>query len=239
MSFWNSLIRHWGDFAAYSFAPYPDEKTRPWKPAFLFVTGTTTLVLIALGLFLKVVMGDLFSGAMPHRYTEIASLPIWIMGGIAVCIIPVLEELAFRLPMHRSWKNALVSALALLAVLTLFSRSAVVLLFHDQKVEPSFSVIWPCCVLFSITLGWNAYFQNPGRQAFQVYFYLLTLTFSLTHGYQNLVSWHSVPAVFVQTLPQLAGGLYYGFLRMRYGLTLSIFTHVIWNMWPTLLRLLE
>jgi len=149
-------------------------------------------------------------------------VPPGLLAPIAVLAAPLLEEIAFR-----GWLTGRARALWPLACAL---GGGGLLYAGTQGLGPLAVAGGMAALAIAALAGWLALRKRgaPGWFAalFPAIFYLSTAAFALMHvaNYPHF-SALALPLI----LPQLWGGLVWGFLRMRIGLTASILAHAIAN----------
>jgi len=201
----NSIKETYKDFLAFLKKPtdQPDPiQTRSQKTKRLFS-------LLALDIPVMVIIMAIISGIEKlglvnkegHKLTMfIQMLPIWLIILFGVVILPLIEELIFRLYL-RFKQNYLARLIILLASVTGKQNKI--------KIETNLTTFW----------------QNKFRSIF----YLSALIFGFYHlvnyEYSNTILLLSP----ILIAPQIVMGLFLGYLRVKYGLILGYFMHGLHN----------
>jgi len=155
-----------------------------------------------------------------------------LFGGI---LAPIIEELVFRLPLKYTKWNFVIAIIAFY-FLTFVSQSAMCDLTVGNLMERftyKRSLIFLLILIFTIILtnikaiekllgsiinshGWWFYF-------------LLSILFGSIHT-EPLLILKNFPWLILQGAPQILAGLYFGYIRLSYGIKYSILTHSVWNL---------
>lgn len=157
------------------------------------------------------------------------SAPIYMFLFVAFLWSPVVEELTFRMGMRFSRAAHSYSAGLMLTL-------AVFLAFEITGVSAGLLAYAAMAVLFG-TLFWVAAkaaldekrLEEFYRKRFGRIFYFFTLMFAASHlfNYTNIGGILFLAPLLI--LPQFMGGLFLGFVRMRYGLKWSVLGHLMHN----------
>jgi hypothetical protein len=182
---------------------------------------------IFLVLFLKllfVVLINTFSNLNLNE--NVVSQPRTIVKILFVCLLgPIIEELAFRLPLSTNKNYLLLSIpfITFLIFIYLKKKSSI-----DVSLIFSFLII---IVLFCMVIKLNFFKDN-----IFILTHILTLLFAIMHwnNTKNLTEVNYFFRFILFIIPMLISGYFLAFLRLKYGLWWSIVTHCIHNLIFTL-----
>ncbi len=233
--FYASQVR---DVFAFLVRPRAEIETVSWRSAIaalvaLFVAGEVLSVLAVLPMALLEefdLMVDL-ENALSHG--EIGQ---WSRGHkllIAGLFAPLLDELAFRLPLRLRTATLAVSAgtLAYFVVSGFLSDTLTHNLTDHVAARVGAGIV--------TALGAYALLRSPGvprvlgrlySARFPLVYWLSVLAFGLGHlpRYTNLSLDH-LPFVPIIVLPQLVSASIFGYVRMRYGFVVAVVMHMVAN----------
>jgi len=165
-----------------------------------------------------------------HAISEMADKPILIFS-MAVLIAPPLEEVLFRLPLRYTPVNlTLPLSLWLLIILGLFGGLEVI---PAISLLPLFCLTFIGCVFLRIWLK-EKMPATPIHQQYEKrigwFFYGSALIFGLIHIPNYQLINHSVLLLApLLVSPQILLGIFFAFIRLRYGFWWCIFTHAFHN----------
>lgn len=184
------------------------------------------LLIVAL---ISIVTGFLrirFNISFKETHTQIPM--IWILN---LTMIPVLEEIAYRLPLVYKKGNIILSSV----VIAYFISS---LFFADGAIDISSNLYVRLCIMFVIGLLLFLLFQ---RKSFEnkiltfwtkqprIIFYTYLTLFTLGH-LDNYILDLSVLILFpILLLPQFIGGVFMSFVRTKFGFSYTILFHILIN----------
>ncbi|MCF8347586.1 MAG: CPBP family intramembrane metalloprotease [Bacteroidales bacterium] len=150
---------------------------------------------------------------------------------INVLLFPVLEETAFRLPLIYKRLNESLSVL----IVSYYVTSVI---FAGDVVNVDTQILLR--IAFSIILATVVYFillikkveQKVARfydNYYKIVFYTLLLMFTLRHLDSYILSATVLLFSPLLLLPQLIGGIFFSFTRIRFGFVCAIILHMIIN----------
>lgn len=194
----------------------------------LYTPHLLAVLLIGIGISQVVTEGDnvLFEDVFSKQ-------SVWLILFFVVVMAPIVEEIIFRLPLRPGTLRFFIPV-----------SIATTYLLDFLNVNPAIIFV----VGFAL-LGLNIYFairrlkfprlQQLYRRLSRPLFYLSAILFGALHisNYDSRV-WMLMPLL---VLPQCVLGLFFGFVRIRYGFGWAIFTHAFHNgclMAPFLIMLL-
>jgi hypothetical protein len=90
-----------------------------------------------------------------------------------------------------------------------------------------------------ISIGFVIAMQRLGNRFYGIYFYLVTIIFSIMHGRDHIHDFTSLFIVFAYHLHHFIFGLAMGFLRVKNGIFASILGHGFYNSLLTVVKLLN
>ena len=169
----------------------------------------------------------------------INNLPAWKIFAYAVIVGPLVEELAFRLPL-KAGKYALSYGLAFLAIFVFiiffqrgFDLPAWLFDYVDWRGQLSLAVV--STAIAAVFLG---LFQVPGvlpnvqgflRARYRLWFYTFVVLFGAIHllNFEQIGSYWFIAPLFI--LPQLSLAFFVGFARVRMGFRWAYLAHALNN----------
>jgi len=160
-----------------------------------------------------------------HKYTsniDFALLPNYLVLILRVLIYPILEELSFRLPVRNNSKsNFLYSSVSVTALLILGK-------FGFNSINPVLIVTLVLSILiFATNFHLNIY------SLVAVY----TIFFSLAHNFAftNIGNFYIHFLIFIS---HAVSGLFYAYIRMKFGVIFSSLSHITVNTIPVVFSLI-
>lgn len=170
----------------------------------------------------------------------IKQIPNWLIFIFACFIGPVGEELFVRLPLKPKWVYIPVSMIAGVGMLLLFNQLAVAKWYTQQPFILDTNRLIPVGIIALIAVAYYAlpqrYQQHP--LCFAIFLYSTAFVFAVLHRFDRIHEPIDVLLAFKDTLIQFTSGLYYAFIRMKFGIRLAIISHSIWNFLPAVFRFL-
>lgn len=227
------------EFFRFILSPDPSLPVSAWNSATLLRAVLASFVVLMIGVALSLVMSFVGEGITlqaPNSENQslMHALPAWVFLIAAGITGPVGEELFLRLPLKPHWKNLLISFCAGVCMLLFFNHLAVTKIYFQQPLSFEFSRFVPAIIVLFIS---SVYYVLPAdlqqnKIVFALLFYLLAFTFGVLHRFEAIHSPFDVLLAFRDTSLQFFAGLYFSFLRMKYGIRLSIISHSFWNLFP-------
>lgn len=203
----------------------------------------TYALLLVIGIVMQAFFGSLlatetivFSTPSQKLTQQLPPLFFLLLAGV---LIPIVEEFVFRAPMKNRLKDVIISLVCTFILFVFLTQRSVSMIYFKQQLPLDIWTLLPILLvfLFVITGYWFRSAISTNRY-FRLYFYCSSLLFALLHRYDSINSVDSLLNSFFQVLPQLLLGLYYGFLRMYFGLAYSVLSHSINNTIPAFLKLI-
>ena len=149
----------------------------------------------------------------------------------AALLFPILEELSFRLYLKRNVINIFISSF--------FMTYMIVTNFIFQTSTFSLSENGLIRILISLTVALLILYIHKMKKIklkFNLLYYLSALLFGLVHIYNyDYTNYKVLIFAIIICLPQIIGGLFYGYTRIKYGIIGSIILHMLTNGLPMLL----
>jgi membrane protease YdiL (CAAX protease family) len=151
------------------------------------------------------------------------------------CILaPIFEELVFRLPLRYTKANLIISIIALY-LLTFISKNAMCALvngtfierFKYEKFILFLGITALTVVLVNIKAINKLLIKIINEHGWWLYI-LLSILFGIIHT-EPIRVLANLPWLIAQGGVQIAFGLYWGYLRLTYGIKYSIMAHAVWN----------
>lgn len=153
----------------------------------------------------------------------------------SVFIIPLIEELIYRLPLKFS--PLFLSISIALITYRLISKYFFKSLMYDLTSYPISRIAFAIVIAFlfysiisqektsvRINLFWSKHFRWI--------FYIFTIWFAFIHINNYIPSSYNILLVPIITLPQLILGLTTGYMRINYGFVYAFFLHALYNSSP-------
>lgn len=204
-----------------AFLRRPDEYvTQDNRPISLL---RTCLWYFSTSLILVVGMAVLITLDLSPAVNSDNSIPLW---GVAF-FLPVVEELAFRLPLRRKrW------------ILTVWAGTVSYFLLCialGTKVYETEYLPWRVAGCIALTAGiWFGGWKWLRRISFGWYFYLFALAFGcahLTNSFSDGGTTAGTTAFFtLYAVYQTLGGLILGYARLKHGFLLCVLLHILTNL---------
>jgi len=153
----------------------------------------------------------------------------WMLLFGALLYGPVMEELVFRMQLRYFSASLLFLAFICGALLTAITGTKWAYLISP----PIFGVLY---LLYRFNLAGSLTRKHTFRKKyFPFYFHFTALAFAYFHLGNFSSGIQLLPFGLLYTLPQLTGGLIFGYVRMRYGLIYGIILHCCFNLAPAVL----
>ena len=222
-----------GDLIAFIRAPTITVRTSGQRQqlvevAWLFLLNCLIVLAIAVILFpMMAVFGIKMSGDM----SELFNRPLWQIMLIVVVVGPIAEELMFR-----AW----ISGTPRLLIVFLGFVAWIGGFYFLQKLGPADSAppaaialiaIITIAVLVGLIRFWQSAVPAWYNKIFPLVFWGQELLFGFVHVFNYAGDAPAVLLPFV--LPQLVGGLIWGYARIRYGWWSNILMHMVYNLIAT------
>ncbi|WP_299104062.1 hypothetical protein [uncultured Tenacibaculum sp.] len=184
-------------------------------------------------IFLLIVMGTCFyvldiqeQNLVAEKIKKWSVLKTLVYG---VVMVPLLEELMFRLPMIYQKKNFVIAVF----IGTFFFFSAI--LFNQGLLDFSKNTFERLLLSAFVTSLFYCFIRVNNEKTrlfwknnFSIIFYFLTLLFALLHVF-NIVEIKNAYLIPILILPQLSSGLLIGFFRVKYGFIYGVIFHCLNN----------
>lgn len=158
-------------------------------------------------------------------------LEVFLFGAF---IMPIFEEFFFRSHLTKAKWNFSFCLLALLYFLLFVAN------LFDNSIPNNhiFKIIAIPTIILIFLIGEKLNLFEFWKQNFGVFFYIVVITFASVHltnfDYKKTSLW-LLP---ILISPQILSGLFFGFIRIRYGIIYSILFHSLGNSTLTILKLL-
>ena len=235
-----NIIEHWKAFIKFIFLPTHSLARKEWHYSSLYLFIITCIVLMVIGSVFQIT----FSGFFQTEKNIVQNKDIFILPNILILLIggilaPIFEELSFRLPLRLSFTNIFIAVIASVITFTFISKSSILSIYNTQQINFScYSLLIPAILLITFfTFKIISLFKNSTFM-YSIFIWMLAILFALSHGYENIFSLQSFIYVLVSSTTQLLAGLYYSYLRLQFGIKLSIIIHCFWNTFLVLLKIL-
>jgi len=172
--------------------------------------------------------------------SAISFYPIYwliLFGGV---IAPILEEIAFRLPIRYRNLNLFFGIVSLYLVLVFFNQTSAFKIFIQQDWDylvkrlirlQSFTLTFGAIALLTLAIRFikpvNLVITKVWNHHLFLVFLILSISFGLLHA-QTSLSTNPLWAI-MQAMPFVIPSFYVGYLRLSFGLKQSILLHIAWN----------
>ena len=150
---------------------------------------------------------------------------------INIFLIPVIEEVAFRLPLKVGKWNTSLSLFVISFIISSYLLKTAPINFHEFMIVRVIISTFAFLIVF-ILLSRRIIFErvkNSIKNNYKSYFYILLILFTLRHvdNYQfNVITILFLP---IFLLPQLVGGFFMAYTRLKINFIASIFFHFLIN----------
>lgn len=184
------------------------------------------LRLYSLHLFIVLILGLVISQFVQSEDSllleVLENMSGWLIVITGVLFVPTIEEILFRLPL----RGAVQTITPALSILLWFLMSW----FGGSQI----SVLSACLLIALNVFVWSKSWRNINAQIEQIYqayprwiFYGSAIAFGAIHitNYERQI-WPLLPLV---VLPQIVVGLWFGFMRSRYGFIWAVCSHGFYN----------
>lgn len=218
-----------------AFIRAPALRTRDsWKDsrasdvAWLFLLNGLIVLAVAMILF---PMMMLFGVEMSSDMSELFNRPPWQILLLVVFVAPVAEELTFRFWIAGT-PRLLVLFLGFAAWIgSSYLLSEFGLVAQQPAVTIGLIAIIAVATFIGVMLLWKSSTPTWYVRIFPVVFWCQALLFGFVHVFNY--AGDSPAAVLPFVLPQLVGGLIWGYARIRYGWWANIVMHMAYNLIAT------
>ena len=228
----NNLKQTASDLIAFIKAPTlelePSAGSRLPAILWLFLLNVLIVAAIAAVLFPAMILLQIeMSGSM----SELFKRPVWKVLGIVVIVGPIMEELIFR-----HWISGNPRLLVLLGGLVVWIGGAWALTQTGFSASDPLPVIilivaTATLVLFGLIRFWKRDTPHWYARIFPVIFWAQALLFGFIHVFNY--AGDNPAALLPFVLPQLTGGLIWGYARIKYGWWSNILMHMAYNLIAT------
>lgn len=218
------------EFLKFIYNPYIYHSSSPARKK-IYETILLLIFCLLLGIFSSVITSFFIN--TPKRIDN--NINYGTLFFILSCILsPLIEEIAFRLPLIYSRLNLSLS----ITILSFYIINKFFILKNIFDIENYFILR----ILISILCGVIFYFISKKHEDillkiyknnFKIIYYTSSLIFALLHISNFQSDFSVLLAAPLITLPQLIFGLTAGFVRIKYGFLYCFLIHIINNMIPT------
>ena len=228
----NRLKQTAGEWIAFIKAPTLDLPTSKQSAirdvAWLFALNCLIVAAIAAVLFPAMM---LFNIEMSNDMSALFERPIWQILTIVVIVGPIMEELAFR-----SWLSGNSRLLVLLGgVLAWFGGSYALTQFGFSAKGAIPTIGIAAIIIVAVMIGlirfWKRAVPSWYGKIFPIIFWAQALLFGFIHVFNY--AGDNPAALLPFVLPQLVGGLIWGYARVRHGWWSNIIMHMAYNLVAT------
>ncbi len=196
--------------------------------AWLFLLNFLIVAAIAAVLFPALLVLEI---EMPGSMSELFQRPVWQVLAIVVIVGPIMEELIFR-----GWISGNPRLLVLSGAIIAWIGGSYALTESGFSADASWPIIALIVVIaaasiFGLIRVWKK--DVPGWYVgiFPIIFWLQALLFGFIHVFNY--AGENPLALLPFVLPQLIGGLIWGYARIRYGWWSNIAMHMAYNLIAT------
>lgn len=209
----------------------PADGQMPGKPAdliWLFALNCAVVAMLAIILFPAMLAFDIeMSGDM----SELFDRPVWQILLIVVIVGPIMEELFFR-----TWLSGLPRLLVPLCAVIAWLAGSSALRGAGAAGPPSTELLLlggviAVALLSGLIWAWRKPVPQWYIRIFPLVFWTQALLFGFVHVFNY--AGDNPAALLPFILPQLVGGLIWGYARIRYGWWSSIVMHMAYNLIAT------
>lgn len=169
---------------------------------------------------------------------ESDEIPLYFKLLFICLIMPIIEELAFRLPLDISKNNLIISIVCLNMFLFILTKK------HLSDMSSIYKY-----GMYITVLGLSLYFAIQNYQSilivlqknFVTYLHIISISFCLVHYGNFDFTTKSITPYFLMFLI-FVNGYYYGYTRLRFGISYAIFIHMFHNILisvPLIIKLLK
>lgn len=224
----NRLKQTAGDWITFIKAPSLDTQppygSRITDVAWLFLLNCLIVAAIAVVLFPAMVLLDI---EMSSDMSALFQRPIWQILAIVVIVGPIMEELAFR-----SWISGNPRLLVLLGgVIAWVVCSYGLTQMGFSTSDPILAIALGAGIVIATIVGFAIFWKKPVPhwyvKIFPGLFWMQALIFGFIHVFNY--AGDNPAALLPFVLPQLVGGLIWGYARIRYGWWSNILMHMGYN----------
>lgn len=163
-----------------------------------------------------------FQSDLEVDLSQFSPLKLILFAGL---LIPLLEEIIFRLPLIWSKINIRISLITALCIFGIGLIS-----YHNSVLSTLYIVLF-VSVVFSMWIpGVMSWLEQIWKQHFVWLFYSLTLLFALYH--LSNYSPFSIKLLLVAPIlisSQVISSLFLGYIRINFGFVWAIGYHIVWN----------
>jgi membrane protease YdiL (CAAX protease family) len=217
------------ELIAFVRAPTPDARAtgqdrRAADVAWLFLLNCLVVLAIAMVLFPIMIA---FGVEMSNDMSALFNLPFWQVMLIVVLVGPVTEELIFR-----AWIVGTARWLVLFAGLVAWMGGSYLLtelglMASEQSAAIALIAIILVATLIGLIRFWKSSVPDWYVRIFPLIFWAQALLFGFVHVFNY--AGDNPLAVLPFVLPQMVGGLIWGYARVRYGWWSNIIMHMAYN----------
>lgn len=170
----------------------------------------------------------------------IAQIPDWLIFIFACFVGPIGEELYVRLPLKPRLVNILISVVAGIGMLLFFNQLAVGKWYAQQPfvLDPNRLIPVGIIAFIALIYYWLPQRYQQHKLCFAIFLYATAFAFAVLHRFDRIHEPLDILLAFKDTMAQFISGLYFSFLRMKFGVRMSIISHAFWNFPPAILRFL-
>ena len=205
----------------------PDWKTQDSAGDLIWLFAVNCLIVICLAAILFPALLA-FDVEMSGDMTSLFDRPVWQILAIVVVVGPIMEELIFR-----SWITGLPRVLIPLGGVALaFAGGQLIDLDStNQLIIILAGIILVIAALVAMIRFWNRPAPAWYARIFPLVFWAQALLFGFVHIFNY--AGNNPAALLPFVLPQLVGGLVWGYARIRYGWWSNIIMHMAYNLIAT------
>jgi len=208
------------DFINYLKNPVEDYK--------LPINKIWSVVLIFCLIYVLAILISFIGGLLPQDQLPESSirkmpevLPLWFV----LIILPMIEELSFRLWLKRTTVNILISSVFFFWIIVSF--------FLSDVAYSTDRLVLRCLVALAAGALFTLVFRKTILKAkYPVIFYISVALFALehSHNYVDIAGFWSVVSIVLILAKHAVSGMFYGYVRVGYGILASYLCHLVNNL---------
>ncbi|WP_074203791.1 CPBP family glutamic-type intramembrane protease [Parasphingorhabdus marina] len=205
----------------------PDWKTQGPASDLIWLFAVNCLIVVCLAAILFPALLA-FDVEMSGDMTSLFDRPVWQILAIVVVVGPIIEELVFR-----SWITGQPRLLIPLGGVALAIAGGQLIGFSNanQLIIVAAGALLMLVTLFAMIRFWNRPVPGWYARIFPLVFWTQALLFGFVHIFNY--AGDNPAALLPFVLPQLVGGLVWGYARIRYGWWSNIIMHMAYNLIAT------
>jgi hypothetical protein len=227
----NTIKNLFKDFFYFLLNPKQYNIQIQWKNKYIIPIITLLLMTAFIGIVFLILLPNFpFTNQHSPEVFDYQMIPDWLFGMVGVLIIPIFEELSFRLPLHITWKNVVISIISIFIIFLFLSRKAIATLYFEGNINWDNQYLFVPAFLITLVLLYSFLEKYFNKEiAFKFYFFPMVVLFAISHRILDINNLMDVFAALRSTVIQCFAGLLYGYLRLKFNLGVAISAHIFWN----------